>query len=192
MADIRSVCVYSGSSDHVPATYFDAARWMGRAIASRGWRLVYGGGSTGLMGAVADAALEAGGEVIGVIPEHFYTPQLAHTGLTRLEVVPDMHTRKARMAELADAFVALPGGLGTLEELFEALTWAQIGLHHKPVGLLNWRGFYDALLAFLDRATQDGFLYQRHRDLLLVAETPESLLDALMTFEHPRVPKWGA
>ncbi len=192
MANIRSVCVYSGSSDHVPAIYVDAARAMGRAIARRGWRLVYGGGGTGLMGALADAALEAGGEVWGIIPEHFYKPGLAHMGLTHLEVVPDMHTRKARMAALADAFIALPGGLGTLEELFEALTWAQIGLHYKPVGLLNWHGFYDKLIEFLDYATQEGFLYTRHRALLLVDGSPERLLDALVAFEHPRVPKWGA
>ncbi len=189
--EIRSVCVYCGSSDHVPAAYLEVAREMGRRIAQRGWRLVYGGGSTGLMGALADAALEAGGEVIGVLPDHFYTPQLAHTGLTRLEVVPDMHTRKARMAELADAFVALPGGFGTWEELFEILTWAQIGLHRKPVGLLNFRGFYDKLLEFVDDALGQGFLYVEHRRLLLDAATPEALLTALEAFEHPGgIAKW--
>jgi hypothetical protein len=134
---INAICVYCGSSDKVDGVYLQAAREMGQSIAGRGHTLVYGGGSTGLMGAVADSVLAAGGEVTGVITEQFNTPQLAHGRLTKMEVLPSMHERKARMAALADAFVVLPGGFGTMEEFFEALTWAQIGLHAKPVGLLN-------------------------------------------------------
>ncbi len=138
---MKAVCVYCGSSDEVPKKYIEAAREMGAAMAARGLQLIYGGGSTGLMGAVADAVLEAGGEVIGVLPVHFNKPELAHGRLTKLELVDGMHPRKARMAELADAFIALPGGLGTLEEVFEALTWAQIGLHAKVIGFLNVYGY---------------------------------------------------
>ncbi len=190
MATIQSVCVYCGSSNHVNPKYLQVAAELGRFLAARGCRIVYGGGSTGLMGALADAALEAGGEVIGVIPDHFYVPELAHTGLTRLEVVPDMHTRKARMAQLADAFVALPGGFGTWEELFEVLTWAQIGLHQKPVGLLNAFGFYDRLLDFIRHAREQGFLYKDHEDLLLARPDPQSLWEALMAFRPKAFRKW--
>ncbi len=190
MAAIESVCVYCGSSNHVDPKYLQVAAELGRFLAARGCRIVYGGGSTGLMGALADAALEAGGEVIGVIPDHFYVPELAHTGLTRLEVVPDMHTRKARMAQLADAFVALPGGFGTWEELFEVLTWAQIGLHQKPVGLLNAFGFYDRLLDFIRHAREQGFLYKDHEDLLLARPDPQSLWEALTAFRPKAFRKW--
>ncbi len=187
----RRICVYCGSADHVPETYYDLARAMGRALARRGYTLVYGGGSTGLMGTLADSVLSAGGQVIGVIPEHFNTPKLAHNGLHRLEVVPDMHTRKARMAELAHAFIALPGGYGTLEEFFEALTWAQIGLHAKPIGLLNHRGYYDDLLAFIRKARQEGFIYAEHERLFVTAPDPEALLDALEAYRHPGgVARW--
>lgn len=188
---MEKVCVFCGSADGVSEEFYQAARALGRALARRGLVLVYGGGKTGLMGAVADGALEQGGQVIGVIPEHFNTPQLAHPGLSRLEVVPDMHTRKARMAALSDAFIALPGGYGTLEELFEVLTWAQIGLHSKPIGLLNPRGYYDALLAFLRQARQEGFLYAEHERLFVVAEEPGSLLDAMAAYRHPGgVARW--
>ncbi len=142
---MNSICVYCGSSDKIKPAYLEGATQMGRAIAGRGLQLWYGAGSTGLMGAVANGALEAGGEVIGVIPSLFHTPELAHTGLTRLEVVDSMHQRKERLANQAEAFIALPGGFGTFEELFEILTWAQIGLHHKPVGLLNTLHYYDPL-----------------------------------------------
>src|SRR4030065_302141 len=148
---------YCGSSDKMRPAYLEAARQMGTAIARRGLTVVYGAGCTGMMGAVADGALEAGGEVIGVIPELFATPQLMHTGLTRLEIVDSMHTRKARLAELADAFIALPGGFGTFEELFEMLTWAQIGLHRKPVGLLNTLDYFVPLLNMVEHARQRGF-----------------------------------
>jgi len=190
-APISSICVYCGSADNVPAAYYQAARDIGRAIAQRGYVLIYGGGSTGLMGAVADAALEAGGDVIGVIPEHFYTPKLAHDRLTRLEIVPDMHTRKARMAELADAFIALPGGYGTLEEFFEILTWAQIGLHAKPIGLFNFEGYYDGLLAFLRHAQQQGFIFPEHGNLFVHAHDADVLLEALENYRHPGgVSRW--
>jgi hypothetical protein len=182
---VKTVTVYCGSSDEVPAFYLDAARSMGRAIAGRSLQLVYGGGSTGLMAAVADAVLEAGGEVIGVLPHRFNKPELAHGSLTRLELVDGMHPRKARMAELADGFVALPGGLGTMDELFEVLTWAQIGLHSKPVGLLNVQGYYDHLLKFLEHANKEGFTFWEHQKLYTSSDDPEKLLDALDVYAPP-------
>jgi len=177
--------VYCGSSDEVHPTYLDAARETGAALARRGLTLVYGGGRTGLMGAVADGALAAGGQVIGVIPEMFHNPTLAHPGLTRLEVVPDMHTRKARMIALADALIALPGGYGTFEELFEALTWAQIGLHRKPIGLLNVRDYFSPLLEMVHRAAQEGFLYAEHQALFRHAGHPDALIEALRAYTPP-------
>lgn len=183
---MKNICVYCGSSDKMNQIYMDAAREMGAAIAKRGMTVIYGAGSTGLMGSIADGALEAGGEVTGVIPEIFNTPVLAHTGLTRLEVVENMHVRKARMAELADAFIALPGGFGTFEELFEMLTWAQIGLHSKPVGVLNTNHYFDPLLELVEHARREGFIYDEHRSLLLSAEQPEDLLDALANHQPPQ------
>jgi hypothetical protein len=158
---------------------------MGRAIAERGLQLWYGAGSTGLMGAVADGALQAGGEVIGVIPTLFHTPALCHQALTRLEVVDSMHQRKARLAEQADAFIALPGGYGTFEEFFEILTWAQIGLHSKPVGLLNTRAYFDPLLDLVENARREGFIYAEHRALFTSAAQPQALLDSLSVFQPP-------
>ncbi len=190
MNALQRVCVYCGSSTHVDERYLRMAAAMGALLARQGCEIVYGGGSTGLMGALADAALEANGRVIGVIPQFFYTPELVHTGLNHLEVVPDMHTRKARMAQLADAFIALPGGFGTWEELFEVLTWAQIGLHRKPIGLLNAFGFYEPLLDFIRRAREQGFLYPEHEALLVVAETPEALWEALVQARPPQLRKW--
>jgi uncharacterized protein (TIGR00730 family) len=148
-------------------------------MAQRGFGLVYGGGHIGLMGILADAVLEAGGEAVGVIPQNMIDKELAHTKLTKLHVVDTMHQRKAMMADLADGFAALPGGFGTADELFEILTWAQLRYHAKPVGLLNVNGFFDPLLAWLDRAVQDGFLKQKHRRLLIEAREPEELLDRL-------------
>jgi hypothetical protein len=165
--------------------YLEAARQMGRSIAERGISLAYGAGSTGLMGALADGSLEAGGEVIGIIPELFNTPQLMHSKLTRLEIVKTMHQRKARLAEMSDAFIALPGGYGTFEELFEILTWAQIGLHRKPVGLLNVRNYFDPLLALIDHARREGFIYEEHRQLISADESPDALLDRLENHRHP-------
>jgi uncharacterized protein (TIGR00730 family) len=182
---MKSICVYCGSSDLVQAKYLEAARAMGQAIAERKLQLVFGGGRTGLMGAVADAVMQGGGEVIGVIPHHFNRPELAHGGLTRLELVDDMHQRKARMIELSDAFIALPGGFGTLEEVFEALTWAQIGLHQKPVGFLNVDGYFDDLLSFLRRANADGFTFHEHQGLYRHAQEPIAMLDALQAYVLP-------
>jgi len=182
---MKSICVYCGSADNLRPEYLEAARQMGTAIARRGLELWYGAGRTGLMGAVADGALQAGGQVVGVIPEIFYTPALAHMGLTRLEVVASMHERKGRMAQAADSFIALPGGYGTFEELFEILTWSQIGLHQKPVGLLNVLGYFDPLLSLVEHARSEGFIYAEHRSLLIHANTPEVLLDALSDYRKP-------
>ena len=182
---MNSICVYCGSSDKTHPDFQDAAYEMGTVLAGQGITLVYGAGSTGLMGAVADGALESGGEAIGVLPSIFNTPQLAHPNLTRLEIVDDMHKRKARLEELADGFIALPGGYGTLEELFEILTWAQIGLHKKPVGLLNVRQYFDPLLEFIDSARAEGFIYTEHRSLFTSSEKPLSLLKALENHNPP-------
>ncbi len=188
---MKSVCVYCGSSDKIPAHYYAAAQAMGGEIAQRGLKLWYGAGSTGLMGAVAQGALQAGGEVVGVIPKLFDTPQLVHTGLTRLEVVESMHQRKARLADQADGFIALPGGYGTFEELFEILTWAQIGLHQKPVGVLNVQGYYDPLLSMIHHAQQEGFIYAEHLALLHVASAPQALLNAMQAYHPPAgLEKW--
>jgi uncharacterized protein (TIGR00730 family) len=164
---------------------------MGSALARRNLTLVYGGGNIGLMGAVADAALEAGGRVLGVIPQHLDDWEVGHRGLTELEIVDSMHERKARMADLADAFIALPGGLGTFEELFEILTWAQLGLHRKPFGLLNTAGYYAPLLALLDSAVNEKFLRPEHRALVLEEpENPDRLLDRLAAYEFTEIPKF--
>lgn len=188
---MKSICVYCGSADRLRPEYLSAARRMGAAIAARGLELVFGGGKTGLMGAVADGALESGGQVTGVIPGYFNTPQLAHGGLTRMEVVETIHQRKARMVELADAFIALPGGYGTLEEFFEVLTWAQIGLHRKPIGLLNARGYYDPLLEMIEHVRAEGFIYAEHTALFSAAEEPEALLAALENHTPPEgLEKW--
>jgi uncharacterized protein (TIGR00730 family) len=187
---MRRVCVFCGSSPGRKPAYLEAARAMGRALARRGIGLVYGGGHVGLMGAVADAALAAGGEVVGVIPRGLQLRELAHEGLTTLHVVGSMHERKARMAELAEGFVALPGGMGTLEELAEILTWAQLGLHARPCGLLDVAGYYDPLVAFLDRAVAEGFVRPDHRRLLVVAQDPDALLDAFAAWQPPSVEKW--
>lgn len=182
---MKSICVYCGSSDKVNSEYLNEARRMGETLARRGIRLVYGAGSTGLMGAVANGALAAGGEVIGVIPTLFNTPQFVHSGLTRLEVVETIHLRKARLVELAEAFVAMPGGFGTWEELFEILTWSQIGLHDKPVGLLNTRRYFDPLLELIEHAYTEGFIYTEHRDLYTHAGEPDALIDALIDHRRP-------
>lgn len=182
---MERICVYCGSSDKVPQYYIDTANQMGRTLATKGIGLVYGAGSTGIMGAVAEGALKAGGEVWGVIPKMFDTPQLAHKNLTRYEVVDNMHLRKARMIEISDAFIALPGGFGTFEEFFEVITWAQIGLHRKPIGLLNLQGYYDPLLAMVARADADGFIYSEHTQLFTVSDTPDGLIDKLFNHNFP-------
>ncbi|MBS7599126.1 TIGR00730 family Rossman fold protein [Pseudomonas sp. RC2C2] len=187
---VRSVCVFCGASTGVNPAYREAAIALGQAIAERGLTLVYGGGAVGLMGIVADAAMAAGGEVIGIIPEALKNAEIGHTGLTRLEVVDGMHARKARMAELSDAFVALPGGLGTLEELFEVWTWGQLGYHAKPLGLLDVNGLYSKLGSFLDHVVEEGFVRPQHRAMLQLADSPAELLDAMDSFEAPVLPKW--
>ena len=187
----RSICVFCGSSDGTVAAFHDAAAATGRAVAARGGRVVYGGAAVGLMGRVADAALAAGGEVIGVIPEIFGSKEIAHAGLTELHVVDTMHTRKLHMATLADAFVALPGGLGTLEEILEALTWTQIGIHDKPCGLLNVDGFYDPLLQLLDHATESGLVRPSHRASVIAAATIDELLVALDQWTRLPEEKWA-
>lgn len=173
---IRSVCVYCGSSSGVPDHYHAAARELGALLAARGLRLVYGGAHVGLMGAVADAALARGGAVTGVIPRALILREVAHPGLTELRQVESMHDRKALMAELSDAFLALPGGFGTLDELCEIVTWALLDFHRKPIVLINTGGYYDGLLAFLDRGGADGFIRAGHRALLRVAATPAEAL----------------
>lgn len=175
------ICVFTGASRGLRPAHQTAVTAFGVELAARGHGLVYGGGHVGLMGVLADAVLSGGGEVIGVIPRALVDRELAHSGITDLQVVPDMHTRKARMVEHADAFVALPGGIGTLEELFEVWTWAQLGLHAKPIGALNVGGFFDHLLAFCDQMVEDGFLPSASRDHLVVAETAAALLDQLAT-----------
>ncbi len=187
---IRRICVFCGSSPGERPCYGAAARTLGELLAKRGLGLVYGGASIGLMGAVADAALAGGGEVIGVIPAALEAKEIAHPGLTRLEVVSSMHDRKARMSELADAFVALPGGMGTLEELSEILTWGQLGLHQKACGLLDVAGYWRPLVAFFDHAVQERFLRPQHRALLLVEDQPVALLDALAAYVPPTHEKW--
>lgn len=182
---IQSVCVYCGSADNVHQEYLSAAYQMGQALAQMGLKLVYGAGKTGLMGAVADGALHSNGHVIGVVPEYLNQPQLIHSQLTTLEVVANMHLRKARMSELADAFIALPGGYGTFEELFETLTWAQIGLHNKPIGILNTRKYYDPLLELIHHALGQGFIYAEHRTLLVDSEDTRHLLNLLNQFKSP-------
>ena len=189
---MKSICVFCGSSDSVHTDYLRGAYQMGRVLAKRGLRLIYGGGKTGLMGAVADGALEAQGEVIGVIIPSMNTPALAHKGITRMDVSADMHARKRRMYELADGYIALPGGFGTFDELFETLTWAQIGAHEKPIGLLNTRNYYAPLLAALDHAVDEGFIFREHRAALCCEVEPEALLDAMAKHQHPyeAVKRW--
>jgi len=187
---LKSVCVFCGASSGTNPAYREAAVALGRALAERKLTLVYGGGAVGLMGIVADAALEAGGEVIGIIPESLMNAEIGHKGLSRLEVVDGMHARKARMAELSDAFIALPGGLGTLEELFEVWTWGQLGYHAKPLGLLDVNGFYDKLGGFLDHIVEEGFVRPQHRDMLLLGQQPDELLAAMDRFVAPVAPKW--
>ncbi len=187
---MKRVCVFCGSARGSRSQYLEAAQEVGGLLAARGLTLVYGGGNVGLMGAVADAALAAGGEVIGVIPESLVAWEVAHAGLTDLQVVPSMHVRKARMADLADAFIALPGGFGTFDEFCEVLTWSQLGFHQKPCGVLNVAGYYTPLLALFDHAVEEQFLRPQHRALVLEDTDPTRLLDRLATFKAPPLHKW--
>jgi uncharacterized protein (TIGR00730 family) len=189
---IRSVCVFCGSSTGSRPEYADAARRLGSALAGRGLELVYGAGNVGLMGVLADAALAAGGRVVGVIPRSLMLRELAHQGLSELHVVETMHQRKSLMADLSDAFVALSGGFGTADELFEILTWAQLGIHTKPIGLLNVGGFFDPLLGWVRHAAAEGFVREQHVALLNVSTDAEELLDALLRRGPPSsLPKWA-
>ena len=187
---MKSLCVFCGSHSGVDPSYEMTARTLGRTLAESGIELVYGGGHVGLMGAVANAALAAGGDVTGVMPKALVNREIAHTGLTRLHVVGSMHERKAMMSELSEGFVALPGGTGTLEEFFEILTWAQLGEHAKPCGLLNVAGYYDPLLAVFDHMVDRGFLDERHRAMVLVETEPTAMLGRFDEYEPPKTAKW--
>lgn len=189
---MRSLCVYCGSSAGNDPAYAEAARGVGAELARRGIELIYGGAHVGLMGQVADAALADGGRVIGVIPQQLVRKELAHRQLTALHITSSMHARKAKMAELAEGFLALPGGVGTLEEIFEIWTWAQLGLHGKPVGLLNVGGYYDELVRFVDHATASGFIRPEQRGMLIVEPSISALLARFETWVPPVVEKWIA
>ncbi len=184
------ICVFCGSSDGRNGSYLEIAGRFGTLLAEKNIGVVYGGASIGLMGAVADAAITAGGEVIGVIPKALADVEVAHATLSDLRIVGTMHERKALMASLSDAFVALPGGIGTLEEIFEVWTWAQLGVHPKPCALLNVEGFYDKLVEFLNMVRDEKFLRPMHRDMLIVEQDPEVLLSAFETYVPPRTAKW--
>ena len=184
------ICVYAGSNPGANPAYAEAAADLARLLAQRGIGIVYGGAHRGLMGILADTALEAGGEVIGVMPQALVDREIAHTGLTELHVVASMHERKALMAELADGFIALPGGAGTLEELIEIYTWSQLGLHDKPMGVLNVDGYYDALAALLDHALHEGFLREEHRAAMHAEATPEALLERFAGWRPSVLGKW--
>lgn len=186
---MKRICVFCGSSSGADARYLDGAKQLGRAIAGNKRGLVYGGSNVGLMGAVADTVMSAGGEVIGVIPKSF-AGRVSHGGLTKLHVVDSMHERKTMMFELSDAFVALPGGFGTLEEILELLAWAQLGLHEKPCGLINIGGYFDSFLMFLEHAGSEGFIKQVHLDMLLVSDSPGNLLTRMESYSAPEVGKW--
>jgi len=185
-----NICVFAGSSVGRLTAYADAAYRLGEVIAQRGFGLVYGGASVGLMSKAADGALAAGGRVVGILPEWLEGWEVAHRGLTELRIVGSMHERKAQMADLSDAFVVLPGGIGSLEECFEVWTWTQLGIHQKPIGLLNVAGYYDRLAGFLDHVVAERFLKAEHREMLLTDPDPEHLLDALLSQEVPDLGKW--
>ena len=190
MATITHICVFAGSSSGSRSEYHAAAVVLGRLLAARGISLVYGGARVGLMGALADAVLAGGGRVVGVIPAALVAKEVAHDGLTELHVVDSMHERKAMMAALSDAFLAMPGGLGTWEELFEILTWGQLGLHRKPCGVLNTAGYFDRLIAFVDHAVDERFVRREHAAMLAVDPDPASLLVRLEDYDPPQVAKW--
>ena len=190
MSDVHlRICVFSGSKSGANFGYADAARRLGSELVKRGHDLVYGGGNVGLMGVIADAVLELHGHVTGVIPDALVSKEVAHEGLSDLRIVRSMHERKALMAELSDGFIAMPGGIGTMEEFFEVLSWAQLGIHNKPCGLLNVSGYYQPLIQFLDHAVQHGFLKPKHRSLLIVEEEPHKMLERLEQFTKTHAAK---
>jgi uncharacterized protein (TIGR00730 family) len=188
---MKAVCVYCGSSFGVNPVYSEAAKAFGRALVAADLGLVYGGGKVGLMGVIADTVMAEGGRAIGVIPELLVNKEVGHEGLSELHVVPDMHQRKKMMADLSDAFVALPGGAGTLEELFEVYTWAQLGYHHKPIGVLNIDGFYDPLIALLKHTVSEGFMRQTYFDLLQIDNDPAALIGKIARYHAPAQDKWA-
>jgi uncharacterized protein (TIGR00730 family) len=187
---MKRICVFAGSSRGAREEYALAAQQLARELVTQGYEVVYGGGKVGMMGVLADAALAAGGKVIGIIPKALLAKEVAHAGLTELRVVGSMHERKAMMAELSIGFVALPGGLGTMEEFFEVLTWSQLGLHTKPCGLLNVSGYFDPLLAFLDATVSERFVKSEHRALVITSTSPTELLGRLAAYRPPQVEKW--
>jgi uncharacterized protein (TIGR00730 family) len=187
---VKRVCVYLGSNPGFDEAYAEATKALARELAAREIGLVYGGSNVGLMGLLANTCLEAGGEAIGVIPELLVEKEVAHTGLSKLHVVKSMHERKQKMADLSDGFIALPGGIGTLEEFFEALTWNQLGYHAKPCGLLDVKGYYTCLAEHMDRMVLNGFLMQEHRGMVLTDADPAGLLDQFKTYDPPQVDKW--
>jgi len=187
---MHRICVYCGSNPGARPEYGAAARELGQRMGERGIGLVYGGSKAGTMGVIADSVLEHGGEVVGVIPGTLIEHEVAHDGLSELHAVNSMHERKALMEQLADGFIALPGGYGTHDELFEILAWSQLGIHRKPIGLLNIRGYYDALLAYLDHTVREGFVAQNNRELLLVDDDPGSMIEQLASWEAPPVKIW--
>ena len=187
---MKRLCVYCGSNPGNSAEFLESARDLARELVQREICLVYGGASVGIMGEIADTVLAGGGEVIGVIPQALVDKEVSHSGLSELKIVNSMHERKEIMADLSGGFVALPGGLGTLEEIFEVLTWAQLGFHEKPCALLNVKGYYDTLTQFLDHAVAEGFVASTHRKMLLVEEDPHRLLEIMSTYSAPAVDKW--
>lgn len=187
---MKYICVFCGSSFGSKPAYIQAAQALGEALARRGIGLVYGGGKVGLMGAIADTVMAAGGEVIGVIPEFLAAKEIAHTGLSQLHIVESMHERKALMTDLSDGFIALPGGFGTLEEFCEILTWTQLGLHQKPQGLLNVEGYFDPLIELFDHAVAEAFVKPNHRSLVLQAKEPDVLLDQFANYKFENIDKW--
>jgi uncharacterized protein (TIGR00730 family) len=183
--NIKTVCVYCGSSDDIHPSFYNGARQLGQVLAKHDIRLVYGGGKTGLMGAVAGGVLQSGGKVTGIVPVSLNQPQLIADNLTDLEVYPDIQSRKRRMLEMSDGLIALPGGFGTFDELFEALTWAQIGLHSKPIGVLNIEGYFDPMFMMIEHASVEGFIYPEHRQLLVSSTNPEDLLNLMERYTPP-------
>ena len=187
---MKNICVYCGSSIGRQEAYSSAARDLARSLVDRNLGLVYGGASVGIMGLIADTVLQLGGKAVGVIPDALVRKEIAHKNLTELHVTQSMHERKTLMAELSDGFIAMPGGIGTFEEIFEIWTWAQLGMHAKPCGLLNAAGYYDALTTFLDHAAAEQFLKPEHRSLLIVEQEPNALLDRFVSYQPPSVQKW--
>jgi uncharacterized protein (TIGR00730 family) len=188
---LKSVCVYCGSADHLKVEYLAGAYSVGKFLASSGIRVIYGAGKTGLMGKLAEGVLASGGNITGVVPKNLFTPVLIHESLSSLEIVDNMHIRKARMIELADGFIALPGGYGTFDELFETLTWSQIGLHSKPIGILNIAHYFDPLLNMIEKAWREGFIYPGHENLLLEDTEPSQLIEKMTKYQRPLdLEKW--